>query len=142
MSTQHLSQPDEVWRTVPSHPRYEASNRGQVRTLAKNVIRLMKQRVNVRTGYCQVDLSVGEKGKKRTQTVTVHRLVADAFLGPLVSPQVVNHRDGCRTNNNVGNLEIVGQGLNILHRDLFEWVRLAVRMELQEMLRPLLPPDG
>ena len=69
-----------------------------------------KQRIN-KNGYAQVNLTQ-RIGRKQTITVTVHKLVALAFLDkPLANPgktkgsSRVKHIDGCKTNNCVGNLK-------------------------------------
>jgi hypothetical protein len=46
-------------------------------------------------------------------TKTVHRLVGEAFLGPLQLGMDTNHKDGVKTNNRVTNLEYVTEGENI-----------------------------
>jgi hypothetical protein len=65
-----------------------------------------------RYGYKQTSISVS--GRQRT--VTVHRLVALAFLGdpPPDKPQI-NHKNGVKTDNRPENLEWCSVGHNIRH---------------------------
>ena len=98
----------EVWKPIKGFPNYVVSNRGRVYSLSrlrydkpnydkkgKFIPRLGKQ------GYLYVGLC--KNGKVTTKKV--HRLVAEAFLPNEKSYECVNHRDECRTNNNVENLE-------------------------------------
>ncbi|CAK0850600.1 unnamed protein product [Prorocentrum cordatum] len=47
----------------------------------------------------------------------VHRLVAEAFLGPPPTPwhSQINHKDGVKSNNHVANLEYATPSQNVLH---------------------------
>ncbi len=49
------------------------------------------------------------------RTRKVHRLVAEAFIGPIASGLTVNHLDGNKANNDVENLEIVTRAENSQH---------------------------
>lgn len=63
-------------------------------------------------GYIKVYI---RKPNQRSKTISVHRLVAEAFIkNPHNYPQV-NHKDGDKTNNNVDNLEWVTASENKLH---------------------------
>lgn len=103
---------EEIWKDVADYKGlYQVSNMGQVRMLgrekrlwhgAKTPIspKLLSQFVIC--GYKKVKLR-GFDGK--TKMVSVHRLVAQAFIpNPNNLPQV-NHKDEDKTNNNVENLE-------------------------------------
>jgi hypothetical protein len=115
----------EEWRAVAGHPGYEVSNRGRARSLPRwvNVAasvrapsyrkhypgKLLRPIALKSTGYVQVYL------RRRVQ-VTVHRLVAIAFLGPPPFPKAqVNHIDNNRANNRLRNLEWVTPSQNQKH---------------------------
>lgn len=101
---------NEIWKDIEGYEGlYQVSNLGRVRSLERfnvnsgvyqNRVRVLKQSHN-RRGYKTVTL-IKRKARK---TVTVHRLVAKAFLeNPKMLPQV-NHKDENKENNAVGNLE-------------------------------------
>lgn len=61
-----------------------------------------------REGYYEVTLNKNGKAKR----YKVHRLIAQAFIGEIPKGYCVNHKDECKTNNAVDNLEIVTIGYN------------------------------
>lgn len=61
-------------------------------------------------GYFKVDLC-----KERKRTVSVHRLVAEHFVGNPLNKPIVNHKDGNKQNNDYQNLEWCTNGENIKH---------------------------
>lgn len=70
-----------------------------------------KPHVHPVTGYCQQILRKDGKQYMRY----MHRLVAEAFLpNPDYLPEV-NHKDGCKLNNTVSNLEWVNRSQNMRH---------------------------
>lgn len=96
---------EEVWRPVVGYENeYEVSSLGRVRRVkaaqGARVGRILaQQEMPLRGGYMSVGLTKGCL-KKRFR---VHRLVADAFLGPSDLP-LVRHLDGDPKNNSAANL--------------------------------------
>lgn len=88
----------EVWKEIKGFEGlYEVSSEGNVRHIKFN--RILKPG-NCR-GYERVVLCKNNKHYNKS----IHRLVAEAFLpNPYNLPQV-NHKDECKSNNNVDNLE-------------------------------------
>lgn len=109
------------WKPIPSTDGYyEAAPDGRIRRAKPGprtrVGRLLKHTINA-WGYPSVYLCF-EKTRIR---ITVHRLIAETFIGPIAEGMHVNHIDGVKTNCDVSNLEIVTPLENSQH---------AVRMGL------------
>lgn len=95
---------EEEWRDISGwEGLYQVSNLGQVRSIfyhCSHKTRIMIQGHD-KNGYCRVCL----KNNGNRRYCTVHRLVAEAFIpNPNNLPQI-NHKDECKTNNAVENLE-------------------------------------
>lgn len=101
----------EVWKTIPFENRYAVSNTGKVKNRRTEWVKSLRKD---RYGYERVTLYPSGK------THTVHRLVMLTF-----SPEgekeglQVNHIDGDKTNNHIGNLEWVTARENSRHRDKY-----------------------
>jgi hypothetical protein len=92
---------EEIWRPVVGYEGfYEVSNLGRVKSIRKN--RIMKTPKDKR-GYSQLNIS----DNKKLSHVTVHILVAKAFLGERPNKCHIDHIDGNKTNNCIDNLEYV-----------------------------------
>src|SRR5687768_14099129 len=114
----------EEWRDIKGFEgKYQVSNTGKVRTLAREVFDLLgrKRRSVIEkemsqnlcgSGYYKVSLNRTGIGKKQDMT---HRLVAKAFLPNPNSLQEVNHKDGNKLNNRVSNLEWISPAGNMRH---------------------------
>lgn len=91
------------------NPAYLISDSGQVfSTKSKKYLKTPCGNV----GYPLVNLYIG-KGKKTLHTV--HSLVAEAFIGSRPTNHEINHKDGCKTNNHVSNLEYIIPSENVRH---------------------------
>ena len=88
-------------------PFYAVSNYGRVKSLRNN--RIMK--TCPRNGY----ESLGFCHKDQKANYTVHRLVALTFIANPQNLEFVNHKDGNKLNNTVGNLEWISPSDNALH---------------------------
>lgn len=95
----------EIWKDIKGYEgKYQISNFGRVKSLPRNGTinkeRILKTKLT-KFGYERVYLR-----NKNTRTwFLIHRLVAMYFIpNPDNLPQV-NHKDECKTNNHVENLE-------------------------------------
>ena len=96
---------EEIWKSIPGFEDYTVSNLGRV--MNKHG-RIMKPS-NHKQGY----KLIGLKKDKKLYGKQVHRLVALAFIpNPNNLPQV-NHKDECKNNNCVDNLEWCDAKYNI-----------------------------
>lgn len=107
----------EEWKPIEiSNGDYEVSSFGKVRSLdrqsRKGFLKGGMMKIWSNNGkYPRVCLTIDGICK----SFSVHRLVAEAFLpNPLNKPQV-NHIDGVKTNNYVGNLEWATRFENMKH---------------------------
>ncbi len=104
----------EVWKPVLGFEgRYSVSNFGRVRrdlkacgTQAGKIFALNANS----SKYIQVKL---RDESKKQQSFLVHRLVAEAFIGPRPLGMQIDHKDGLRTNNAASNLEYVHPKENV-----------------------------
>lgn len=106
----------EQWRPVSGWETYEVSNLGRVRRGG----RILKYRY-ANGGYPRVLLC---RSGERRETL-IHRLVADAFIGPCPPGQQVNHKDMNRANPVVTNLEYVTPSQNQHHANRIKPHRAA-----------------
>ena len=101
----------EAWKPVIGYEGlYEVSDQGRVRRVQRYRKEPGILRLRLSSGYCRVDLH--RKGAKRFM---VHRLVWEAFVGAIPQDRQINHRDGQKSNNHLGNLELVTASGNALH---------------------------
>lgn len=94
----------EEWRPIKDYEGlYEVSNFGRVKSLCAGRWKstMLRKPRPTRNGYMAVMLK--KSGKVRL--ITIHRLVAIAFLDNPDGLQEVNHKDEDKTNNHVDNLE-------------------------------------
>ena len=107
---------DEIWKPIVIQKNgvvynyeglYEVSSMGRVRSLDRLDARGHKVKGNVmklklhKSGYMKVELCKNGEA----QQFLIHRLVAIAFIPNPNNLPVVNHRDECKTNNCIENLE-------------------------------------
>ncbi|AGO47322.1 HNH homing endonuclease [Cellulophaga phage phi19:1] len=78
---------------------------GRIRTF-KGVLR--KPTLNKKRGYMYITFNISQKRK----TMSVHRIVAESFLG-IREGLVVDHIDGDRLNNKLDNLQWITSRMNV-----------------------------
>lgn len=98
------------WKPIEQYPNYEVSNTGLVRNKVFNRELKPSKECN---GYLRVNLGNNDGYKWKR----IHRLVAEAFIdnpNPEEFTQV-NHKNSCKTDNRVGNLEWCSSAYNVRH---------------------------
>lgn len=86
------------WIKISRNNNYSINKNGEVRNDVTG--RIKKPYINSANGYLTVDLYSGNKSKK----VTVHRLLAEAFIPNPENKPCIDHKDGNRQNNSLSNL--------------------------------------
>lgn len=111
----------EIWKDIDAYNGlYQVSDTGLVRSLDRTVVgngvdyirkgKLMSLTKNS-FGYLKVGFTVDGK----TKSISVHRIVAEAFILNPENKKCVNHKDGDKTNNHISNLEWCTYSENSIH---------------------------
>ena len=107
----------EDWKDIPGYEGlYVVSNNGRVMNVRSG--RVLRGIVN-NLGYIMVGLSKSGKVKM----ISVHRLVAEAFIKNPDNLREVNHKDEDKSNNNVDNLEWCDRKYNVNYGSRMDKVR-------------------
>lgn len=116
-----IEKPYENWLDIPNYEElYEIDTFGNIKSKDKKVknkngYRIIKGKILKpkydKYGYLKIGLTKNNKQK----FYFVHRLVAKTFLPNPNNYLIINHKDGNKTNNYIGNLEWCTQKYNIKH---------------------------
>jgi len=99
----------ERWKNIDGYPTHDVSNMGNIRHAGTTKVR--KKQISI-WGYEMVML-YDAKGKRHN--LTVHRLVAKAFIPNPENKREVNHKNKIRTDNRLCNLEWCTPSENMIH---------------------------
>ena len=98
----------EIYKDIKGYENeYQVSNLGNVKSLKRNII--LKPDIN--DNYKRVTLC--QNGE--TKRISVHRLVATAFINNPLNKPHINHIDNNPNNNDVNNLEWCTHSENMIH---------------------------
>lgn len=101
---------DIIWKTYPFDGRFIVSNAGEVKSkITGKIYKTCKNK----SGYLGFVTSLGKR--KLSKLYKVHRMVAQTFIPNPENKPCVNHIDGNKQNNCVGNLEWVTYSENTTH---------------------------
>lgn len=97
---------------IDGFERYSLYEDGRVESFTRNKPQMLKPQFD-KDGYIiyTVSNSITRKHKK----FKCHRLIAMAFIENPMNLDIVNHKDGDKTNNSIGNLEWCTNSENIKH---------------------------
>ena len=83
------------------------------------------------SGYREV--VINHKGEKKY--ILVHRLVAENFLHNEFNARTVNHKDGNKLNNIIGNLEWCSDSENLIHARNSGLLNTKINNEIAEQIK-------
>jgi hypothetical protein len=102
----------EIWLPVTGYELlYEVSNHGNIQRILPNGSKRLLKIIKAMNGYPRIGLC--ERGKLKL--FSVHRLVAEAFIG-IPEGMVVNHKNGVPMDCNLLNLEVCTRSENEQHK--------------------------
>lgn len=101
----------EQFKKIKGFECYTISSYGRVFGVSGREINQRK----ANNGYLRVDLRKGDVAYEKPTVISVHRLVAEAFLPPIKGKTHVNHIDSNKCNNAVQNLEWCTPQENSIH---------------------------
>ena len=105
----------EIWKPILGYEDYDISNMGRVRAYSQMCHRhYLKKPWLSKDGYMRITLTLHNQPGK-SKTLLLHRLVAQTFIEHDPALNVVNHKDGNKSNNAVSNLEWVSASDNNNH---------------------------
>ena len=112
---------EEIWKDVVGYEGYyKVSNTGKIKSLRRvveksaNIFVIKKEKelkLSIARGYFFTKLCIDRKNTN----ISVHRLVAIAFIPNPENKRCVNHKDGNKGNNYLENLEWCTHSENIQH---------------------------
>lgn len=94
----------EEWRSIEGYSNYLISNTGKIKSLNYNKTGQEKLLIPHKLSNGYLGILLFDDNKKH-HNLLIHRLVALAFIPNPNNYNLVNHRDECRINNTVNNLE-------------------------------------
>lgn len=122
----------EIWKPIPGYEKtHEASSFGRIRSLDRIIIQKTSTSDTIvsRNWKGRIKKPYLDNGRLSTimgnQTKSVHRLIADTFLGPLPNGLVCAHINGDFTDNRPSNLIYCTQKENNNHKIIHGTMRVG-----------------
>jgi len=107
----------EIFRNIPldGYENFQVSTCGNIRNIKTN--NMLASHPD-KDGYCVLTLRICGKKKQ----VKLHRLVGITFIDNPLGKPCINHKDGVKTNNFVGNLEWATVEENAAHASKYNLI--------------------
>ena len=121
---------EEIWKPI-GYEGYEVSNLGRVKSYKYDKIngKIMKPYKNTK-GYLQIDLQLDGRKRENRVHLSVHRLVAIAFIPDTDNLPQGNRKDEDKTHNCVDNLEWFANDYNAHYGTHIERVAEKIRVPI------------
>lgn len=127
----------EVWKSITDYPEYEISNKGRIKYPIRKGIKPYKMRITEGGNSADGYKTFGLKNENETKNIGIHRLVALLFIPNPNNYNIVNHRDGDKSNNKFNNLEWCSRSQNTKHaydNDLISGKRKIYQLDVNNKI--------
>lgn len=120
---------NEIWLSIKDYEdRYQVSNFGRVRYIGNKpnwkrapdgilTPLIVKQKLS-KNGYNRAFVRLYNEDLSQCKNHYIHRLVAQAFIGPVPQGKIIDHIDRNPTNNYYKNLRYINHQQNALNRTI------------------------
>ena len=124
---------NEKWRDVDGYDgEYQVSDLGRVRSHKSGEWKVLKGG-KMKNGYLNVSLWKDGREKR----FYVHRLVAQSFIPNCDdSKTIINHRDECKQNNRVSNIEYCDRQYNNTYNDIHYRRKNGKLLKVKDLYNP------
>lgn len=107
---------EEIWKTVEWSPNFKISNFGRLKSYQRDKINGKLIKLTPRKSRCNyIEVSLYDIKLEKIRRISIHRLVAEAFIPNPENKPHVNHIDENKLNNRSDNLEWVTEKENMNH---------------------------
>lgn len=104
----------EIWKPVRGYEEsYEVSSLGRLRRSVNRFGNPSGRLCRPGNAYGYPRYTLSYEGEQRT--IAAHRLLWEAFVGPIPRGLVINHKNGVKDDNRLDNLEVVTVAENTRH---------------------------
>lgn len=106
---------EEIWKRISDFPEYSVSSMGRIKYPIRKGVAPYKERITFGGKSSDGYKTFKFINNDNTVCMAVHRIVAKEFINNPDGENIVNHKDGNKTNNCVTNLEWCSKSHNTKH---------------------------
>lgn len=122
----------EIWKPVVGfESEYHVSSLGRIKSFVRN------RNGRIRSTKCATNtyIRISLRGRNDRKTALLHRIVYEAFVGPIPAEMEIHHKDGDRHNNCISNLQCLTKSIHhgITPNNVSGMVKFNTEIKIKEV---------